>query len=192
MKISDVYFSQATPLLGRRIVDLSDLDGLQNQIQGFVKATETVRDSTLINLAGPIEGDLVNFIRLARAKGRRLCRIVEVGNVAVFPDWLIALDVVVVRFLQPSSLRNPELFNQAIQDLWFSRREILVSCRVKTDQDLPIVELLYSYTPNDVPFFIEVDSETTIVQKKWLLRELRQDRFATARAVMTPPWSPTL
>jgi len=185
MKISPVYFSQATPLLGRRLVDLSELDGLQNKIQGFVKSTETVRDSTLVNLAGPMEGDLVNFIRLARAKGRRLCRIVEVGNVGDFPDWLEALDVVLIRFLQPAALKNPDLYNRAIQDLWFTRHEILVSCRVKSDQDLPVVELLYSYTPNDVPFYIEL-SDVSPVQKKWLLRELLQDRFATARIIVPP------
>ncbi len=183
MKITPVYFSQATALLGRRMVDLSELNGLQNQIQGFVKTTETVRDSTLINLAGPMEGDLVNFIRLARAKGRRLCRIVEVGDLVEIPDWLIALDTVLVRFLQPSTVRNPELFNRSIQDLWFTRHEILVSCHVKTDQDLPIVELLYSYTPNDIPFYIELDRPSP-VQKKWLVRELLQDRFATARIVV--------
>jgi len=180
MKISPIYFSQATPLLGRRMVDLSELDGLQNQIQGFVKATETVRDSTLINLDGPMEGDLVNFIRLARAKGRRLCRIVEVGNLVDLPDWLIALDVVLVRFLQPSSLRNPEVFNRAIQDLWFSRREVLVSCRVRERADVSLVELLYSYTPNDVPFFIELVPG----DPGRLLDTFREDRFATARIVV--------
>ena len=180
MKISQVYFSQATPLLGRRMVDLSELDGLQNKIQGFVKSTETVRDSTLVNLAGPMEGDLVNFIRLARAKGRSLCRIVEVGNLAAFPDWLIALDVVLIRFLQPASLKNPELFNQAIQDLWFTRHEILVSCRVRDRSDVSVVELLYSYTPNDVPFFIELAPG----DPGRLLDTFREDRFATARIVV--------
>jgi hypothetical protein len=180
MKISRVYFSQATPLLGRRMVDLSELDGLQNQIQGFVKSTETVRDSTLVNLAGPMEGDLVNFIRLARAKGRSLCRIVEVGNLADFPDWLIALDVVLIRFLQPASLKNPELFNRAIQDLWFTRHEILVSCRVRDRSDVSVVELLYSYTPNDVPFFIELAPG----DPGRLLDTFREDRFATARIVV--------
>lgn len=191
MKITPVYFSQATPLLGRRMVDLSELNGLQNQIQGFVKTTETVRDSTLVNLAGPIEADLVNFIRLARAKGRSLCRIVQVEHTAIFPLWLEALDVVVISFLRPAGLQNPEAFNEAIQALWFARHEIMISCRVRTDQDLPVVELLYSYTPNDIPFYIEVDSDATIIQKKWLLRELRQDRFATARMVVSPPWPAT-
>ena len=183
MKISPVYFSDATPLLGRRMVDLSELEDLQDQISGFVKSTECVRDSTLINLAGPIETDLTNFLRLARAKGRQFCRIVETVKLGIFPDWLQALDTVVLSFVQPKHLENARDFNDAIQQLWFARQEVMISCRVQTDQDLAIVELLYSYTPNDIPFFIEIDHPCTIIQRQWLLRELSHDRFATARVV---------
>ena len=185
MKITPVYFSQATALLGRRMVDLSELNGLQNQIQGFVKTTETVRDSTLINLAGPIEVELTNFIRLARAKGRRLCRIVEVSHTAIFPDWLVALDVVVIHFWKPSGLQNPEVYNKAIQTLWFARQEISICCCVRRPEDVPIVELLYSYTPNDVDFYVEIRGHRSVAtDPEYLLDVFREDRFATARIVV--------
>ncbi len=184
MKISEPYFSQAAPLLGRRIVDLSELDDLKDQREAFVEITDGLRESTLINLAGPIQADLENFIRLARAKARRLLRIVESKEMAEFPDWLQALDVVLLSFPEPVALRNAPAFNQAIQALWFARHEVRVRCLVRTDQDLPIVQLLHSYTPNDIPFYIEVDPGATIVQKKWLTRELSQPRFATARVIL--------
>lgn len=184
MKISEPYFSQAAPLLGRRCVDLSELDNLKDQREAFVQITDGLRESTLINLAGPIQADLQNFIRLARAKARRLLRIVESKELAEFPDWLQALDVVLLSFPAPVELRNPAAFNEAIQTLWFARHEVRVRCLLRTDQDLPIAELLHSYTPNDIPFYIEVDPSTTILQKQWLTRELRQPRFATARVVL--------
>lgn len=184
MKISEPYFSQAVPLLGRRIVDLSELDNLHDQREAFVKITDGLTQSTLINLAGPIEADLENFIRLSRAKARLLLRIVESKEAAEFPEWLQALDVVLLSFPEPVKLKNPAAFNEAIQTLWFARHEVRVRCLVRTDQDLPIVELLHSYTPNDIPFYIEVDRSTTIVQKQWLAREFIQPRFATARVVL--------
>ena len=184
MKISEPYFSQAAPLLGRRIVDLEELDNLKDQREAFVKITDGLTPSTLINLAGPINADLENFIRLARAKARRILRIVESHEMGAFPDWLQALDVVLLSFPTPVALRNAPAFNEAIQALWFARHEVRVSCLVRSDQDLPITELLHSYTPNDIPFYIEVWEGATLIQKQWLTRELSQPRFATARVVL--------
>jgi len=184
MKICDPYFSQAAPLLGRRIVDLSELDNLKDQREAFVKITDGLTSTTLINLAGPINADLENFIRLARAKGRRLLRIVESYEMGAFPDWLQALDVVLLSFPTPKDLKNAAAFNEAIQALWFARHEVRVSCLVRSDFDLPITELLHSYTPNDIPFYIQVSPACSIIQKQWLTRELSQPRFATARVVL--------
>lgn len=179
MKISDPYFAQAAPLLGRRLVDLSELDNLQDQREAFVKITDGLTESTLINLAGPIHADLENFIRLARAKARRLLRIVESREHGEFPEWLQALDVVLLSFSSPSELKNPAAYNEAIQTLWFARHEVRVRCIVWDDKDLPIVELLHSYTPNDIPFYIEVQEGNTRMHQA-----LCQPRFAPARVVL--------
>lgn len=183
MKITPIYFSEMPALLGRRMVDLSGIDDLQGQVAGFVKATEEVRHHTLINLAGEIESDLVNFIRLARAKGRRLLRIVQVGSQAVFPEWLQAVDVVLINVTAPATLENAPAFNEAIQELWFARQDLRVACHVRTDADAPMVEMLHSYTPNDVPFYIQLAQGCTTIQRQWLMREFGHDRFGTARIV---------
>jgi len=180
LKINGPFFMSRPPLLGMKCVSVielpkSTLEEISPKLFGVVKP------ETLILLGDPTEildrCPMEHIIKLGGSKGMRFGHYAMTGE---FPGWLQYLDHLIIHIDNPKAFRNSDQFNEAIQALWFGRGRVHIRCVVRHRDDLDMTQLLYSYTPNDLDFWIELqttnDSDTNHLRGEFLTR-----KFSTVR-----------
>jgi len=170
MKIVGPLFREQVPLLGMRIAWITDIGGLKfNEISpvlfGKIKPETLVilDDSTDVLDTLPMD----QIIKLGGSKGIRFAHFVRDG---IFPEWLEYLDHTIIQIDQPARFKKADEFNQAVQRMWFGRGKLIVQIFVRDVADLDMTALLYSYTPNDLEFWISLRPKTVGELQK--LREI--------------------
>ena len=156
-------------------VPKSTFEDITPKLFGAVKPDTLVilDDSTEVLGKGPME----HLIKLGGAKGIRFGHYVVDGE---FPDWLQFLDHLIIEIDNPKAFRNSDQFNEAIQALWFGRGKVHIRCVVRHPNELDMVQLLYSYTPNDLDFWVEIQAvDQGIINH--LREELLTRKFSTVR-----------
>jgi len=122
------------------------------------------------------------IIKVGASKGMRFAHFVREE---FFPKWLSYLDFTIIQIDSPRDFTNSDDFNQAVQDFWFNRGKLIVQVQVNGKDDLNMTELLYSYSPNDLDFWVDLRQVRSIK----VLSELREifltRPFSTVR-VVTP------
>ena len=148
------------PLMGMRCVSVvelpkSTLEEITPKLFGVVKPY------TLILLADPTEVldrcPMEHLIKLGGSKGMRFGHFI--GDVGDFPEWLQYLDHCIISIEDPRTFNRASQFNEAIQALWFGRGKVHIRVVVHDRDDLDMTQLLYSYTPNDLEFWVEIRSK---------------------------------
>lgn len=173
------------PLLGVRYVLVSNLP--KSTFEEITpKLFGVVKPDTLVIMTDPTEvlgkGPMEHLIKLGGAKGIRFGHYVVDGE---FPDWLQFLDHLIIHIDNPKAFTNSDKFNEAIQDLWFGRGRVHIRVVVRHQDDLDMVELLYSYTPNDLDFWIEIQAKDQGVINH-LQGLLLTRQFSTVRLSINP------
>ncbi len=180
MKISGPFFMHKPPLMGMKCVSVSDLP--KSTLEEITpKLFGVVKPDTLVLLADPTEVlsrcPMEHIIKLGGSKGIRF------GHYAVdcvFPTWLQFLDHCIIHIENPKAFKNSDQFNQAIQGLWFGRGRVHIRCVVRHRDDLDMTQLLYSYTPNDLDFWIEIQTKN-VSEVNHLRDEFLSRKFSTVR-----------
>ena len=156
MKIVGPLFREQVPLLGMRIAWITDIGGLKfNEIGPalFMK----IKPETLLILDDPTKVldtlPMDQIVRLGGSKGIRFAHFVRDGN---FPEWLEYLDHTIIQISSPRTFNKADEFNEAIKRMWFGRGKLTIHIFVRGMEDLDVTELLYSYTPNDLDFWISL------------------------------------
>lgn len=161
-----------------RIAWITDIGGLRfNEI--IPELFGKLKPETLLILDDPTEvlGTLPmdQIIKLGGSKGMRFAHFVRDG---IFPEWLEYLDHTIIQIDQPRTFNKADEFNKAIQRMWFSRGKLTLHIFVRGVEDVDVTELLYSYTPNDLDFWISLRSQNINTIGK--LREIfLSRRFST-------------
>jgi len=156
MKIVGPLFTEQVPLLGRRTAWITDIGGLRfNQI--IPELFGKLKPETLLILDDPTDVldtlPMDQIIKLGGSKGMRFAHFVRDG---IFPEWLEYLDHTIIQIDRPRTFKKTDEFNQAIQRMWFSRGKLTIQILIGGLEDLDVTELLYSYTPNDLDFWISL------------------------------------
>lgn len=143
-----------------RVAWITDIGGLKfNEISPILFGR--IKPETLLILDDPTEVlttlPMDQIIKLGASKGMRFAHFVRDG---IFPEWLEYLDHTIIQIDQPRTFDKADEFNQAIQRMWFGRGKLIIQIFVRTMEDLDVTELLYSYTPNDLEFWISLRSTT--------------------------------
>jgi len=140
-----------------------------------------VKPDTLIILGDPTEVldrcPMEHLIKLGGSKGMRFAHSTGDGE---FPDWLKFLDHCIISIDNPKAFKNSDQFNEAIQELWFGRGKVHIRCVVHHPEDLDMTQLLYSYTPNDLDFWVEIQTKNADHIQE-LREELLTRKFSTVR-----------
>jgi len=175
MKIVGPFYREQVPLLGMRIALITDIGGLKfNEITPVLFGK--IKPETLLILDDPTEVldtlPMDQIIKLGGSKGMRFAHFVRDG---IFPEWLEYLDHTIIQIGEPRTFDKTDEFNQAIQRMWFSRGKLTIQIFVTGMEDLEVTELLYSYTPNDLDFWISLRpkavGEMQKLQKVFLSRQ---------------------
>ena len=168
------------PFLGVRYVLVSNLpkstlEDITPKLFGAVKPDTLVilNDHTEVLDKCPME----HLIKLGGGKGMRFAHYTMDGE---FPGWLQYLDHTIIHIANPRTFKNADQFNEAIQDLWFGRGKVHIRCVVHHPNDLDMVALLYSYTPNDLDFWVEIQAKDQGIINH-LRDELMTRQFSTVR-----------
>jgi len=178
MKIVGPLFREQVPLMGMKIAWISDLGDLSlneitPQLFGKIKS-ETLAildDDTQVLDRLPMQ----QIIRLGGSKGIRFAHFVRDG---IFPEWIEYLDHTIIVIDPPRTFSRADEFNQAIQRFWFGRGKLTIQIYVRGMEDLNVTELLYSYTPNDLDFWISLRCQS--IKELGKLREIfLTRRFST-------------
>ncbi len=182
MKISEEKFQTAGPLTGLRSVLLEGLP-INNWREELPKLFGKVGPSTLIVLQDTTQElnqrPMYPFLKHTKLKGLKFAHFAHEG---VYPEWLQYLDHTIIKVNSPRHYKSGEDFNEAIQELWFMRGQLNVWISITHRTDLEMAELLYSYTPNDLPFWIDVDGLPP-VDRPEVMHELLSRRFSTVRVI---------
>jgi hypothetical protein len=160
MKILGPIFREQVPLYGMRVAWITDIGGLKfNEISPILFGR--IKPETLLILDDPTEVlttlPMDQIIKLGGSKGMRFAHFVRDG---IFPEWLEYLDHTIIQIDQPKRFTQADEFNEAIQRMWFGRGKLIIQIFVRTMEDLDMTQLLYSYTPNDLEFWISLRSTT--------------------------------
>lgn len=140
-----------------------------------------VKPDTLILLADPTEVldrcPMEHLIRMGGSKGMRFGHYARDGE---FPEWLQYLDHCIISIEDPRKFTQASQFNEAIQALWFGRGKVHIRVVVRHRDDLDMTQLLYSYTPNDLEFWVEIQSQDSR-EISHLRDEFLTRKFSTVR-----------
>lgn len=182
MKISEEKFQIPGPLTGLRSVLLEGLP-INNWREELPKLFGKVGPNTLIVLQDTTQElnqrPMYPFLKHTKLKGLKFAHFADEG---VYPEWLKYLDHTIIKINSPRHYKLGEDFNEAIQELWFMRGQLNVWISITCPADLEMAELLYSYTPNDLPFWIDVDGLSPADRPR-VMHELLSRRFATVRVI---------
>lgn len=182
MKIKGPRFATNPAMLGMRSVMVSDFP-TENWRESLPELFGKVGPETLIILADQTrkldDRPMFQFLKLGRLKGLRFGHIADLG---FYPEWLQYLDQAIIEINAPKQYRFGEEYNEAVKELWFMKGHLSVVCRMFETRDLEMVELLYSYTPNDLDFWVDV-SNLTGEDRSLLMPELLTRRFSTVRVI---------
>lgn len=179
VNISSPFFMFKPPLMGMRCVSLMELP--KSNLDVVLKLFGAVKPDTLTLLADPTEVldrcPMEHLIKLGGSKGMRFGHYVRDGK---FHDWLQYLDHCIISIDNPKAFKNSNQFNEAIQALWFGRGKVHIRCVVHHMDDLDMTQLLYSYTPNDLDFWVEIQTKNADHIQE-LREELLTRKFSTVR-----------
>lgn len=168
------------PLLGVKSVSVlelpkSTLEEITPKLFGVVKP------DTMIILGDPTEVldrcPMEHLIKLGGSKGMKFAHYTGDGE---FPDWLQYLDHLIIHIDNPKAFNRADQFNEAIQALWFGRGKVHIRVVIRHRDDLDMIQLLYSYTPNDLDFWIEIRSKN-VKDINHLRDEFLTRKFSTVR-----------
>ena len=122
---------------------------------------------------------MFEFLKLGKLKGMHFAHFAYQG---FYPEWLQYLDHAVIEVNAPKDYRFGDEFNEAVKQFWFMRGMLSVVCRLFETRDLEMTELLYSYTPNDLDFWVDV-SKLTEEDQEVVMPKLLSRRFSTVRVI---------
>lgn len=122
---------------------------------------------------------MFQFLKLGKLKGLRFAHFADAG---FYPEWLQYLDHAIIQIDAPHEYRFGDDFNEAVKQFWFMRGKLTVICRLFDPRDLSMAELLYSYTPNDLDFWVDI-SQLTKEDQVLMMEPLLTRRFATVRVI---------
>ncbi len=179
VNISNPFFMFKPPLMGMRCVSLMELPN--SSLPQVLKLFGAVKPDTMILLGDPTEVldkcPMEHLIKLGGSKGMRFGHYVRDGE---FHDWLQYLDHCIISIEDPRNFNQADQFNEAIQALWFGRGKVHIRVVVHHPNDLDMTQLLYSYTPNDLDFWVEIQAvDQGIINH--IRDELLTRRFSTVR-----------
>lgn len=178
LRIAGPFFMCRPPLLGMKFVEIHDLP--KSTLEEITpELFGKVNPDTLILLNDPTDAldrcPMEHIIKLGGSKGMRFGHYTEDGE---FPDWLQYLDHLVIHIEKPKEFTQANQFNEAIKALWFGRGKVHIRVVVRHRDDLDMTELLYSYTPNDLEFWIELQIKN-VEDRKNIQEVFLSRRFST-------------
>lgn len=182
MKIRGPRYSTNPALLGMRSVMV---DGFpkDNWRESLPELFGIAGPETLVILADPTkvldDRPMYQFLKLGKLKGLRFAHFTD-G--AFYPEWLQYLDHTIIEIHAPREYRFGDDFNEAVKEFWFMRGKLSIVCRFFDPRDLKMAELLYSYTPNDLDFWVDI-SQLTKEDQSLIMEPLLTRRFATVRVI---------
>ena len=182
MKITKPKFHNSGPLIGMRSVYLEKLPSLKWR-EELPDLFGKVGPDTMVILGDKTEklsqAPMYPFLKHTKLKGLRFAHFAQEG---LYPEWLEYLDHTIIKIYGPRDFKSGDDFNEAVQDLWFMRGQLHIWVSIVEPSDLDMTELLYSYTPNDVPFWVDID-QLKPECKPEILVHLLSRRFATVRVI---------
>lgn len=183
MNIRRPKFCTDPVLSGMRAVGVAGCPG-ENWREDLPELFRNVKPEHLVVLTDQTEEldrrEMYEFLKFATLKGYRFAHFVNQG---FYPEWLGYLDHAIIEINHPKEFRAGDDFNRAVQALWFGRGKLHILCNLVDFTDLPMTELLYSYTPNDVDFLVTVCG-MDFKARAPILVELLDRKFSTVRVIL--------